>query len=145
MERSPANLREVGNYIVALEYGVERTARRTMPTSGSTTEEQKMEPRNPSRRPTHPGELPREDVLPALGLSVARAAELLGVSRQTLHRVVAESQSVTPEMAVRLGKFCGNGAAIWLALQQERDLWQAERDLASELAKIRRRRVRAAA
>ena len=104
-----------------------------------------METRNPSRRPTHPGELLREDVLPALGLSVARAAELLGVSRQTLHRVVAESQSVTPEMAVRLGKFCGNGAAIWLALQQERDLWQAERDLASELAKIRRRRVRAAA
>jgi antitoxin HigA-1 len=42
-------------------------------------------------------------------MSVARAAKALGVSRQILHKILAEKAPVTPEMAVRLGKFCGNG------------------------------------
>jgi addiction module HigA family antidote len=87
-------------------------------------------------QPTHPGEVLREDVLPALRLSVTHAAEKLGVSRQTLHSILSEKSSVTPEMAVRLGKFCGNGPGLWLRLQQAHDLWQAERDLADEVAKI---------
>ena len=54
------------------------------------------EPRMP---PVHPGEMLREDVLPALGLSVSEAARQLGVSRQTLHRIMAGTHSITPEMA----------------------------------------------
>ncbi len=86
--------------------------------------------------PTHPGELLREEVLPALRLTVTDAAAKLGVSRQTLHAVLSERASVTPEMAARLGKLCGNGAGLWLRMQQARDLWRVERDLATELKKI---------
>jgi len=79
--------------------------------------------------PTHPGEVLREDVLPALGLSVLDAADKLGVTRQTLHRIIARHapRPVTPEMAVRLGKLCGNGPRLWLNLQGAYDLWHAER------------------
>jgi len=88
------------------------------------------------REPTHPGVLLREDVLPALGLSVSEAARQLRISRQTLYRILAGGTSVTPEMAVRLGKFCGNGPALWLRMQQAHDLWRAEQRLAEELKKI---------
>jgi addiction module HigA family antidote len=71
----------------------------------------------------------REDVLPALGLTVQDAAAKLGVTRQTVHRIIARDnpRPVTPEMAVRLGKLCGNGARFWLNLQGAYDLWHAER------------------
>ena len=90
----------------------------------------------PTRTPTHPGSILREDVLPALRLSVSEAARQLGVSRQTLHRIMAEKTSITPEMAVRLGRFCGNGPGLWLRMQQAYDLWHAERELRSKLGKI---------
>lgn len=79
--------------------------------------------------PSHPGEILREDVLPALGLSVQGAAAKLGVTRQTVHRIIARQnpRPVTPDMAVRLGKLCGNGPRLWLNLQSAYDLWHAER------------------
>jgi addiction module HigA family antidote len=86
--------------------------------------------------PTHPGALLRETVLPALRLSVTAMAETLGVSRQALHAILAEKASITPDMAVRIGKVCGNGPGIWLRMQQERDLWHAERRLAPVLEKM---------
>jgi addiction module HigA family antidote len=70
----------------------------------------------------HPGELLREEVLPALGLPLAEIARLLGISRQALHAVLAERGAVTPLMALKLGKLCGNGAALWIALQTRHDL-----------------------
>ena len=94
--------------------------------------------RNPSRSPTHPGALLREDVLPALRLSVAETARRLHVSRQTLHDLLAERKGFTPEMALRVGKLAGNGAALWLRMQQDFDLWHAERALAVELRSIHR-------
>lgn len=93
--------------------------------------------RNPDRAPVHPGEVLREDVLPALGMSVSDVAKALKVSRQTLYRILGGKASVTPEMALRLGKFCGNGADLWLRLQESHDLWYAERAIAGELAEIR--------
>jgi antitoxin HigA-1 len=86
--------------------------------------------------PVHPGEVLRDDVLPSLRLSVAEAARQLGIARQTLHRILAARAAVTPEMAVRLGKFCGNGPGLWLRLQQTYDLWHAERRLAETLELI---------
>ena len=70
----------------------------------------------------HPGELLREDVLPALGRTRAEIARLLGVSRQTLHGILTERAPITAEMALRLGKLCGNGPELWLALQSRYDL-----------------------
>jgi addiction module HigA family antidote len=90
----------------------------------------------PSRAPTHPGVIMRDDVLPELHLSVSEAARQLGVTRQTLHRVMAGTTAVTPVMAVRLGKFCGNGPRLWLAMQQAYDLWHAERRLHDAVEKI---------
>lgn len=92
--------------------------------------------RQPAWPPSHPGELLREDVLPALRLTVTDAAGKLGVSRQTLHKILTGQAAVTAEMAVRLGKLCGNGPHLWLRMQQARDLWHAERDLADIVAKI---------
>lgn len=92
--------------------------------------------RPPKMRPTHPGELLREDVFPALGLSVSEAARLLGISRQTLHRLMAESIGVSADMALRLGKLCGNGPGLWLRMQADYDLWQAQGRMASELRHI---------
>lgn len=90
----------------------------------------------PKMAPVHPGEILREDVLPALGLSVIETAKELRVSRQTLHRILAGKMAVSPEMAVRLGKFCGNGAGFWLRLQAAYDLWHAEQRLRGEIRRI---------
>ncbi|MEO8742457.1 MAG: HigA family addiction module antitoxin [Lysobacteraceae bacterium] len=92
--------------------------------------------RQPNRPPTHPGALLREDVLPALRLSVAETARRLHVSRQTLHDLLAERKGFTPEMALRIGKLAGNGPTLWLRMQQDYDLWHAERALAAELRAI---------
>lgn len=70
-------------------------------------------PKKPPKRglpPMHPGELLREEILPALGRSKTEIAKLPGVSRQTLYDILEEKQLVTPMMALRLGKLCGNGS-----------------------------------
>jgi antitoxin HigA-1 len=90
----------------------------------------------PEMEPAHPGEILREDVLPALHLTVAEAARQLLVSRQMLHSILSGRSAVSPEMAVRLGKFCGNGAGFWLRMQAAHDLWHAERKLRDEVRKI---------
>jgi antitoxin HigA-1 len=95
-----------------------------------------MTTRDPNRPPIHPGAILREDVLPALDLSVAGAARTLGISRQMLHRVLGEQAAITPEMAVRVGKMCGNGARLWVDLQRTYDLWHAERNLAGQVEEI---------
>jgi addiction module HigA family antidote len=87
-------------------------------------------------KPMHPGELLREVVLPALGRQKTEIAALLGVSRQMLHEIVEERAPVTPAMALRLGKLCGNGADIWLNLQRTYDLATEQKRLSAELKKI---------
>jgi addiction module HigA family antidote len=87
-------------------------------------------------KPMHPGEMLREDVLPALGKSKAEIARLLGISRQTLYDILTEKQPVTPAMALRLGKLCGNGPDFWLNLQRAYDLVIAERQLAGKIKNI---------
>ncbi len=86
----------------------------------------------------HPGEMLREDVLPALGKPKTEIARLLGVSRQTLYDILDEKQPVTPGMALRLGKLLGNGPELWINLQRTHDLAVAERELAGEIKKIPR-------
>ena len=88
------------------------------------------------RPPIHPGEILREDVLPSLGLSISEAARRLNISRQQLHRVLACTHPITTEMALRIGKFAGNGPGIWLRMQQAYDLWHAEKRMKDELSKI---------
>jgi antitoxin HigA-1 len=92
--------------------------------------------RAPRREPTHPGAVLRDIVLPELGIGVSEAARQLRVTRQALHRVLAGTAAVSPEMAARLGRFCGNGPEFWLRMQNDHDLWRVQRDLQDELQKI---------
>lgn len=89
-----------------------------------------------SRRPTHPGLLLKDVVLPASGVSISDFAAKIEVSRQALHRILAGKASVTPEMAVKLGKLCGNGPHLWLNMQMAYDLFLAQEKLKPTLARI---------
>jgi antitoxin HigA-1 len=66
--------------------------------------------------------------LPALGRPKTEIAKLLGVSRRTLYDLLEEKQPVTPVMALRLGKLCGNGPDLWLNLQTRYDLERAAQE-----------------
>lgn len=86
--------------------------------------------------PPHPGRILRERVLPGLGLSVSQAARELRVARQTLHRVLAGTITVTPEMAMRLARLSGTTPQFWLTLQQQHDIWHAQKVLSGVLSLI---------
>lgn len=89
------------------------------------------------RKPTHPGEMLREDFIPDYGLSVARLAELLGVSRQSVNELLRERRSVSPEMALRLGRLFGNSPEFWLNAQRAVDLWEAYQSAKDDVARIK--------
>ena len=79
--------------------------------------------RRPKRQPTHPGEVLREDVLPAMNVTITGFAQRTRMSRQTVHAILACTRSISPEAALRIGAVVGNGARVWLAMQMEYDLW----------------------
>lgn len=89
-------------------------------------------------RPIHPGELLREDILPAVGRPKTEIARLLGISRQTLYDILNEKQPVTPAMALRLARMFGGSAEVWINMQSNYDLKIAERELGDALDKIPR-------
>jgi len=91
---------------------------------------------DPNRCPTHPGELLREDVIPATGKTKTEIAAMLGISRQHLYDILEERKPVSPAVAVRLGKLFGDGAGAWMRMQGAYDTWQAEHELAAEIKKI---------
>ncbi len=80
--------------------------------------------RDPNRRPTHPGAILREDVLPALHMTQQEFADQLDVSRLTVSQLLNEKRRITTDLAMRLGKLLGNGPKIWLNMQQTLDLWE---------------------
>jgi len=75
--------------------------------------------------PPHPGEFITEVYLKPNNLSAHELAAKLGVAASTLHRILIRKSSVSPEMALRLSKALGRSPESWLALQYNRDLWQA--------------------
>ena len=100
--------------------------------------------RNPNRRPTHPGAVLREDVLPALEMPQGRLAELLGVSRLTVSQLLHEHRALSPDMAMRLEKLLGTSAESWLRMQEAVELWEA-RQQPERFASIKRLPASAAA
>ncbi len=80
--------------------------------------------RDPNRKPTHPGTILREDVLPALGMSQEEFARRLDVSRRTVSELLHERRSLSPELAARLGKLLGTSPESWLNMQTAVDLWE---------------------
>jgi antitoxin HigA-1 len=89
------------------------------------------------RRPTHPGEMLREDFLPDYGLTVAALAEALGVSRQTVNELLRERRALSPEMALRLSRLFGNTPEFWLTAQRAVDLWDAAQAIKADVDKIK--------
>jgi antitoxin HigA-1 len=77
------------------------------------------------RNPPHPGQHVLKDCLEPLGLSITKAAEILGVSRLTLSNLVNGKNGISPEMAIRLAKAFGGSPEVWLGMQMDYDLAQA--------------------
>lgn len=80
-----------------------------------------------NRRPTHPGAILREDVLPNLGISQTELADKLSVSRRTVSQILHEHRPLTPDMAIRLSHLLGTTAESWLNMQLALDIWELER------------------
>ncbi|OQX23637.1 MAG: addiction module antidote protein, HigA family [Desulfobacteraceae bacterium IS3] len=87
-------------------------------------------------RPTHPGEMLREDFMPDYGLTSSQLAECLGVSRRTVSELLNERRSLTPAMALRLSRLFGNSPEFWLNAQQSLDLWKTEKHIKASLEHI---------
>ena len=86
----------------------------------------------PMQNPPHPGKIVRSDCLDPLGLTVTRAAQGLGVTRQALSDLVNGHAGISVDMSLRLSKAFGSSPETWLRMQMAHDLWQA-RDRADEL------------
>lgn len=84
--------------------------------------------RDPKRRPTHPGAVLREDVVPALGITQVELARRLGVSRLTVNELLHEKRALSPEMAARLGRLLDTTPESWLYMQTTLDLWEIKQD-----------------
>jgi addiction module HigA family antidote len=93
------------------------------------------------RRPTHPGEMLREDFLPDYGLTVSRLAEVIGVSRQSINELLRRRRAVSPEMSLRLARLFGNSPEFWLNAQRAVDLWDAAQAIKNDVSRIKPLRI----
>jgi len=89
------------------------------------------------RRPTHPGEMLRQDFLPDYGLTVSGLAGAIGVSRQSVNELLRERRAISPKMALRLSRLFGNSAEFWLNAQRAVDLWEANKAIRNDVRCIR--------
>lgn len=87
-------------------------------------------------KPTHPGEMLREDFMPDYGLTAASLAEALGVSRQTINEILRERRAISPSMALMLSRLFGNSPDFWLNAQRAVDLWDARKRQEKKLKRI---------
>jgi addiction module HigA family antidote len=96
------------------------------------------------RRPTHPGELLREETLPAAGLKPSELAQSLGVSRRGINALLQERRSISPDLALRLARVFKTTPEFWLRLQQAVDIWEAWQANRQEYDRLKPIRQRAA-
>src|SRR5215211_5633692 len=92
---------------------------------------------NLKRKPTHPGEMLREDFMPDYGLTVAGLAESLAVSRQSINELLRERRALSPEMAIRLARLFNNSPEFWMNAQRAVDLWDASQAIRDDVARIK--------
>ncbi len=89
-----------------------------------------------TRKPTHPGAILREDILPELGMTQAELARRLGVSRLTVSDLIHEKRVLSADMAMRLARLLDTTLESWLGMQQAVDLWTLENERGLEYQKI---------
>ena len=92
--------------------------------------------RDPNRKPTHPGELLREDILPALGLTQTELAQRLAVSRLTVSELLHEKRALSADLAIHVAKLTGTTPESWLRMQEALDLWQLACEKGDSYARI---------
>src|ERR1041385_4609802 len=92
-----------------------------------------------ARTPIHPGEI-LADELDELGISAAELGRILHVPANRITPILKCQRAITADTALRLGKWLGTGAELWLNLQKSYELRQAQRDLEDELKTIPRRK-----
>src|SRR5512139_3311102 len=88
-------------------------------------------------KPTHPGEMLREDFMTDYGLTVASLAKSLGTTRQTVNELLRERRAVTSAMALKLARLFGNTPEFWLNAQRAVDLWAAQKQYSTEIKQIK--------
>ena len=93
------------------------------------------------REPTHPGEMLLEEFLNPLGLTQRELADGIHVPYQRVNELVNGRRGVTPHTALRLAKFFGTTAEVWMNLQLRWDLYHAQREESAALDRIKRVRV----
>jgi antitoxin HigA-1 len=93
--------------------------------------------RNPKRRPTHPGAILREDVLPALQMTQGEFADRLGVSRLSVSELLHEKRAISPGMALRLSKLLDTTPESWLSMQAVVDIWEELQTQPEAMASIK--------
>ncbi|MGV3627456.1 MAG: HigA family addiction module antitoxin [Betaproteobacteria bacterium] len=84
--------------------------------------------RDPKRKPTHPGEILRDDMLPALNMTQTEFAERLGVSRLSVSELLHGKRALSADMAMRIARLTGTTPESWLRMQEAVDLWVLEKD-----------------
>lgn len=87
-------------------------------------------------KPSHPGEVFKEDVLIPLGISVTKAAELLGVSRKTLSAFINQRCSLSPELAIRIAAATNTSVESWLGMQYALTLWETNKNKESIIVSV---------
>ncbi|HEX8888592.1 MAG TPA: HigA family addiction module antitoxin [Pyrinomonadaceae bacterium] len=92
---------------------------------------------NRKRRPTHPGELLREEILPATGLTQSELAKRLNISRRVLGEIIKERRAVNPDVAHRLARVFNTSPEVWLNMQQAVDVWKTLENNRSVYSKIK--------
>ena len=88
-------------------------------------------------KPTHPGEMLREDFMPDYKLTTSSLAQKLEVSRQTANELLLGRRAVSPVMAMRLSRLFGNSPEFWLNAQRAIDLWKAQKEKKREIERIK--------
>lgn len=94
-----------------------------------------------NRKPSHPGALLREVVLPETGLTVTELAERCDLARNTVSRIVNERGDITEDIAIRLSRVLGSTSQFWLGMQTKHNLWKLAREKRVEYARIKRIKV----
>jgi len=97
---------------------------------------------NKSLSPIHPGDILLEDFMKPLGLTQYRLAQDLGVTPIQIGQIVNGKRSISVDTAMRLARYFGTSAAVWLRLQVRNDLEVAERELSKCInreVRVRRR------
>lgn len=93
--------------------------------------------RNLKREPSHPGRVLNEDFLKPMGLSQTVLANRINTTFRTVNEIVNEKRNISPEMAIKLSRFFGTSAELWLNLQNQYDLFKISAGKAGMLERIK--------